>query len=82
MECGDRTRLDEVLKVASHELTWLLTEEVRLTAEEPHRLMEFRRIVEEAEEHRKAALNAYIIHLAEHGCRTIGQQLQSPVQRP
>lgn len=68
MECAERARLAEVLRVANHELAWVQTEEARIAAEEPHRLTEFERIVEVAEAHRKLALTNYTRHLAEHGC--------------
>jgi hypothetical protein len=68
MDCAERARLADVLRVATHEVAWVQAEEVRLAAEEPLRLQEFGQLVEAAEAHRKEALTAYVRHLLEHGC--------------
>ena len=69
MECADRFRLMEVLKIASQELGWVMQEEVRILKEEPRRSQEFGRLVRDAEEHRQRALREYLEHVNQHGCQ-------------
>jgi len=68
MNCQERTRLAEVLRVATRQLSGVQLEEVSLAAEEPDHVEEFGPIVEAAEKHRRAALTAFVHHLSQHHC--------------
>jgi hypothetical protein len=70
MHCDERDHLKRVLRTATHELAWILQEELRLVSElqddEP-----FSAVVEKGIAHQRAALTAYRKHVAEHGCTQV-----------
>ncbi len=71
-QCTERKRLAERLRIATHELSWVLTEEVRLASEEPERLAELCTVVESAGNLRRQTLRDFVGHLVEHGCEGPG----------
>jgi len=68
MDCKERARLAQALRIATRQLCGVQIEEVNLAADEPDLVEEFGPIVEAAEAHRKAALTAFVQHLSEHRC--------------
>jgi len=67
MKCAERDRMRELYRLAAHELGSLLQEESRLLVEEEFS-EEFGEVVDKGVDHRRAARNTYLQHVAEHGC--------------
>jgi hypothetical protein len=69
MDCDERDHLEGVLRTATHELAWVLQEELRLVFERGEEEA-FIVIVEKGIAHQRGAMAAYLKHVAEHGCTT------------
>jgi hypothetical protein len=67
MECDERDHLERVLRTATHELAWILQEELRLVFERQQDEA-FIAVVEKGIAHQRGALATYFKHVAEHGC--------------
>jgi hypothetical protein len=68
MECADRDRLHEVLRIATHELKWALEELGRILAGGEGPGESFSNVVEKGIDHHRTCLSAYQRHIADHGC--------------
>jgi hypothetical protein len=66
--CAEKERLLELLKLATHELSSLLDELLRLASKEPHRAAELNQILTSAQDLHNKARHDFITHVVQHGC--------------
>lgn len=68
MECAERERLEEILRIAIHETAWIYKERERMAANQPSELAKFEEVVQRAEGHGEEARANYCRHIEEHSC--------------
>jgi hypothetical protein len=73
MDCSERDRLKEILRIAVHEMAFLYEERVRIAARQPLALARFdEEVIRAAKRHREQAAQDYRNHIEEHGCAARG----------
>ncbi len=69
MNCSERDRLKEILRIAIHEMAFLYEERARIAANRPSALVRFdEEVIRPAAGHREQAGVNYRRHIEEHGC--------------
>ena len=66
MNCAERDRLKEILRIALHELTWVLEERTRIAGSPV--LPKFDEVVRFAKQHLQEGASNYHHHIVTHGC--------------
>jgi hypothetical protein len=73
VDCVEREKLKETLRIALEEMAWLYEEEARIAGDRPADLERFEEIMPYAKQRQQEAASNYHHHMAQHGC---GQRLE------
>jgi hypothetical protein len=68
MECSERDRLKEVLRVAAHELEWVHDLRERIATERPSELAQYDEVIDLGKRRERGSAAALQEHVEEHRC--------------